>query len=283
MAELSMTRLAWLVFRTGPAVPDARSYVEGLARRVHEPSGQSASIAPWRLVGVLRSLTDDEANDQYRMLANRGDVPAFGFSARTIHRLSDGDAENLVLEFPVTERDLVLARLRPASNDGDVPIVVGVSDPVRTEPAAKTSQSGSSPALSLADVDDVERLVTLNWDMDQPQEIRKAAAERLFQLGEIVASFAVGVRHEDADIRRAMVGNLGYTNDARAVPVVIGALSDADDDVRCRAVESLIKLRHFDDPLVETALRRVLAEDPNKEVRAAAEQGLGTPGVQRPR
>ena len=97
-----------------------------LAAKVYNSS--PVTIVPWRVVGTRRALTDDEANGQYLMLNNRGDIPPLSkSSAKEIYHVGGNDGvEVSILEFPIAKEEIALLRLRPEVNEGDNPIKVGI-------------------------------------------------------------------------------------------------------------------------------------------------------------
>lgn len=141
-----------------------------------------------------------------------------------------------------------------------------VVGPEQTKDSGATGhRTGARPSI------EVERLAATALDLADTKEARQAAMRELTALGEVVTAFAIGSKHENVEIRRAMTMNLGYTEDARAIQPAIEALTDSDAGVRWSAAMSLGKLGGA---AAVDALHRAAAEDPDERVRHEAAMAL---------
>ena len=76
---------------------------------------------------------------------------------------------------------------------------------------------------------------------DAEEDVRRAAAEALGEIGDAAAvpGLLAALRDADADVRREAAWALGRIGDAAAVPGLLAALRDADADVRWAAAAAL--------------------------------------------
>lgn len=79
-------------------------------------------------------------------------------------------------------------------------------------------------------------------------------------------------KHDDLMVRRYLVSSLGRLGDRRATPALIGALGDADDETRIRAILSLGEMK--DTSSVVPLLRQAESDDPGIQKGVAFALGL---------
>ncbi|MFC6988589.1 HEAT repeat domain-containing protein [Haloplanus sp. GCM10025708] len=152
--------------------------------------------------------------------------------------------------------------------------------------------------LGVADQQIVEKLVRAAID-DDDEAVRGAAIDALDRLGEdAIEQLVVSLSGQDADsglgrvrarafvktlsadrpeLRMASANALGRLGDEKALPALVGALTDSDPRVRARAARACGKLG---DPRAVDALRERVDGD-DRRVRRAAADALAAIGSKR--
>ncbi len=139
----------------------------------------------------------------------------------------------------------------------------------------KNEEVRKAAAEALGKIGDAQAVPTLIRTLKLKNKswgVRKAAAEALGKIGAPAVPFLIrALQDEDEDVRRAAAQALGAIGDARAVPSLTQTLQDGDWSVREAAAWALgeIKDAQAVPPLIRTL------QDENEEVRKAAAWALG--------